>query len=229
MKKEKIKSLIQYLAKIPNNKRDIYLFRGQRERKDILPKIARPDRKIDTKTKEKEMISELRRQGAMLLNHYGKLDDWELLVVAQHFGMMTHLLDWTSNPLAALWFACENLDKTSPSFVYLLMPDKTDFLDKVKYPTPFSANRTLVLKPNLNNPRIMAQHGWFTAHMFSNKSKEWVSLNHNSVLGKKLVEIEIPGMMKGPFLTVLDKLGINESTLFPDVEGLCGYINWLHS
>jgi hypothetical protein len=229
MKKEKINSLIEYLSKIPNDKGDIYLFRGQRQRKDLLPKIARPDKKVDTQTKEKEMISELRRQGTMLLNHYGELDDWELLVVAQHFGMMTRLLDWTSNPLAALWFACENLDNTSSSFVYLLMPNKTDFLDKAKCPTPFSAKRTLVLKPNLNNPRIMAQHGWFTAHMFSNSLNKWVALNNNKLLTKKLIELEIPGSMKDDLLTRLDKLGINKSTLFADIEGLCGYINWLHS
>lgn len=229
MKKEKIASFNEYLSKIPNNKVDTYLFRGQREQKDLLPKIARLNKKIDTQSKEIDMMSEFRRQGTMLLSHYGELDDWELLIMAQHFGMMTHLLDWTSNPLSALWFACKNLDRTSSSYVYLLMPENSDFLDKAKYPTPFSANATLVLKPNLNNPRIMAQHGWFTAHMFSTKVQEWVPLNKNKRTLNKLIEIEIPGGIKDDLITMLDKLGTNEFTLFPDIEGLCKYINWLHS
>lgn len=40
-------------------------------------------------------------------------------------------------------------------------------------------------------------------------------------------ELEIRGSIKIEIVTKLDKLGINKSTLFPDVEGLCGHINSL--
>jgi zona occludens toxin (predicted ATPase) len=87
----KVKSLKTFLGALPASKDDLYLFRGQCEKRPLLPKIARPNPNEDTCDKEKEMIAELRRRGAMLIEH--DHDDWDILIVAQHFGMMTRLLD----------------------------------------------------------------------------------------------------------------------------------------
>jgi len=226
MKTDIVDSLEKYLSILPATTNDVILCRGQSAKKKLLPSIARENPKRDTTDQEKIMLSELRRRGAMLIDR--GLDDWELMILAQHFGMKTRLLDWTSNPLAALWFACINLDTKSSSYVYLLKPDKADFLDKVKHTSPFSASRTLVLKPTLNNPRIVAQNGWFTAHIFSKTPKKWVALNLNNLMHKKITQLEIPGNKKHVLLSKLDTFGMNSSSLFPGIEGVCRHINWIH-
>lgn len=205
---------------------NIVLYRGQSDQKSLLPSICRDNPKIDTTKKEIAMLNELKRRVKTFTNKHFETD-WDWLVYAQHFGMHTRLLDWTSNPLAALWFACANSRKSDQdSYVYVFVASEKFLLDKSAKETPFNHDRTRILKPNLNNERVLAQSGWFTAHKFSKSANSFVPLERNKELKSNIFEVVIPSHLKHNILNRLNILGINGQTMFPDTTGVCKHINW---
>lgn len=202
---------------------ELLLFRGQAQQGNLIPRIARADPTINTTSLEKRMLGELRRMGEALLP-VGGMNEWGLLVLAQHHGMATRLLDWSENPLTGLWFACSSYEK-GDCFVYTL--NAGTLLPKFdKDKGPFEQSRTRVVKPTLNNARIVAQYGWFTAHHYSRTAGRFVALDKNSELKDYVGEIRIPESARADMLKSLDRHGISKRTLFPDLDGLCQYISW---
>ncbi len=87
---------------------NLELFRGQANSKwTLLPKLPRafglqpPD---NWKNLEYFMIEQFRQYSIPYIDKE-PINDLEWLVLSQHYGLPTRLLDWTTNPLKAIFFA----------------------------------------------------------------------------------------------------------------------------
>ncbi|MEO6276326.1 FRG domain-containing protein [Roseateles sp.] len=204
---------------------DLVVFRGQATQGNLLPSVARADQTMDTTEHERSVLEQLRLQGASFLSGV-EPNDLDLLVLAQHFGLKTRLLDWTGNPLVALWFACA--DKAEGDvYVYALEADSLLTKDVYKQ-DPFSRAATKVFQPRLNNSRIVAQQGWFTLHRYAEKNKTFVALEKNPKIKEHLHEYHVPAKYRQVLLAALDRHGISAKTIYPDLAGLCQHLNWKH-
>lgn len=234
-----IKSLNEYtnlVNELASSGSDIILFRGQTNDDDLLPGIGRKFKDKDgnpitpkiSKDTEASMLELFHKR---LPNYIDTsfTNNWDLLAIAQHHGMATRLLDWTQNPLIALWFACSSSYLTGNYSVIRII--NTSSLNIYKYnnsDSPFDIEKTKIISPNWIAKRIANQSGLFTIHKPAeeNNMLTFLSLDNERNLDFVIHKFIVPNVFRENIIRELNSYGINHSSVFPDVDGLCKSLNW---
>ena len=217
-----------------------FWFRGHGDIDWPLTPSALRYRTEDDRNKALQLLSDFKRFADIKLERPpADNDELKWIQLARHYGLPTRLLDWTRNAAVALYFACsEKSDKDGA--VYILDPVELNRKIDVKAPRVYDPNLdseliriylkmdgkintrgigTISINPTWNSPRIIIQQGAFTiagSKYFTLTAKE----------ASSLVYIKIKKENKNILLEELERVGINEMSIFPELEHLCSYLKW---
>ena len=196
------------------------LYRGvEKEEYELSPRLWR---EIGIKT-EKELALSIEQALMKMFKKraYAYLDkqpksEWDWLSLAQHHGLPTRLLDWTSNPLVAAFFAVRNDHHDGARAIYCY--ESRSPLDLEIYTNPFCMNTIEQIVPPYITKRLAAQSSCFTSHPFDNSNID------NNIKQKIIIDDDI--VCRSEIKHALHIYGINYESLFPDLDGLTKHLSW---
>jgi hypothetical protein len=216
------------------------MWRGQ-DRFDDWPLVPKVYRSEEAARWEHSMVAEFRFQAKTRYAHGpsdGDRAGW--LFLMQHYGLPTRLLDWTDAVLCAAYFAVR---ERTPQDGLLCALDPMVLNGQqgrgMKILTPLSEPARLLIEAIFEEPhpatrrarilaigadqidlRMTVQQSAFTIH--GNPTP----LEDLDKSDSFLVKYRIPQADKAYIADELAMLGINEASLFPDLDALARHISW---
>jgi hypothetical protein len=160
------------------------------------------------------------------------LSDEEAWAIGQHSFLASPLLDWTSSPYVALFFAFAEPDagdKTDCRVVFGLNELRIkQYNQKAEEDNPVSDEKFITFFRPLSdeNARLVNQAGLFTSTAGGLEIEDWVRVHFSGVANRVILSrIMIPNNGRHDCLKALAKMNITYATLFPDLYGASKHCN----
>ena len=183
----------------------------------------------DISTLERALMEEFKRLSVPELTSL-PTSEFEWLFLAQHYGIPTRLLDWSSNPLVALFFAVERKDDVDGA-VYMVrraVSDQYELFDyqtadytieKKKEPSSLFAiqpdqGTVIFLRPKYTDRRYQNQKSIFSCPKDPFRTLEIDGL-------KKMA---FSGHLKPELRSRLRAMGISTSFIYPGLGGIASEV-----
>ena len=223
-------------------------FRGTRDANyELLPSLFRHPSVTDIEKLfelESRLLNLFKQRSVPFIISQPPTEVWGLLFLMQHYGVPTRLLDWSENAFVALWFALSpphNPTDLRTKAVWVIDPAlwNRQVLSHMKYEggilsvgdTPLNGYQPaaaemrdmntmpVAMYGTHNSPRIVAQRGVFTIAGKDRHSLETFADDFKDP-SPCVWRIEIPPTSVVSLATQLRSVGVSESMIFPDLEGL---------
>lgn len=195
-----------------------WVFRGQAERWPLKPTVGRSERY--TAESELRLFLEFKRLALPHISRDLVQTEWDWLFVAQHHGLPTRLLDWTTNPLIAAFFATEPSPTNKKDGEIIAIEARTKGYYRPEDPDeiePFKVGDRRFVLPSALATRITSQRGLFSVH--PEPGKAWRLPNQTD-------RFIIPASIKREFRALLFGLGIDAAFVMADLDGLAKTLKW---
>lgn len=225
-KDKDIGKLLHILSKFPPH----FWFRGQLDESwKLKPSIARI--KTPSLLLEKNLRAEFQNQITFLDSVKPLSDDIEKITfLMQHHKVPTRLLDWTTSPLIALYFAVYKLNHTEhdkDACIWVLDPKALNETYKKSFPlvlekegvkTLYESDKnphikSLAIHAPYNDLRMRMQKSEFTIHTTYENMEDY----NSGFLKEKII---ISKDIKDEILKRMEHLGIDHPFLFPDPDNI---------
>lgn len=251
---KEITSLEQYISEsVQNIERDQYLnftndfvYRGLSSSNYLLETSLKRNCKKNMNFERSLLRNFLKHMPAEFRGKENSI--WDVMVLGQHHGLPTRLLDWSHSPLIALHFAtAENMDKDSivwkvsiidanrglpKELTSTLAPESKHIftLEDLKKFTKGSVNELDYFEEHIKNSilffappniddRIAFQRSIFSITRLDISLEDFLA--NGDIMAYKFI---IPSKIKWYFRDFLDHANISERILFPGLDGLCKWL-----
>lgn len=205
-----------------------YVFRGVSDSKNhkLIPSVGRIDEEIlcglTIEEYELETLNRFKLRANSEINPLPK-NDWEWLALAQHHGLPTRLLDWTSSPLIALYFATKpivshdgRIERCNSNGGAVFALHTCGYLDTNCIESPFEFDEYGLFYPPHITKRITGQFGLFSIQPSPRKELQYGFENE---FDRTIIKLAFSREVAEEIQRKLYLLGIRHETVFPDLDG----------